>query len=124
MICLFWKYKGLMRRLPVLMALLAGFMFAAAPAAKSFVPTKAASAAESQLQDPLSAAGEELPVFAPGYTALAQVAQLQIFFFQPAILPALTPLVEIVEQAPATVPRLCTPYFRTLFRQIISPNAP
>ncbi|EMR01112.1 hypothetical protein [Cesiribacter andamanensis] len=124
MICWFWNYKGLMRRLPVLMALLAGCMFAATPAGKSFFPGVSAGAQEVQLQDQTAASGEEIPVFEPGFSALAQVAPLQLFFFQPAFVPALTPLVEIVEQAPATVPRLFTPYFRTLFRQIISPNAP
>lgn len=129
MIHWFWKNKPLMRRLPVLMALLAGFMFVGRPV--QTVPGGKAHifAGKFQTQQPFQAdekapAGEELPVFEPGYLALAQVAPLQIFLYQQAILPVLTPIVEIVEQAPASVPDLVNSFHRILFRRIISPNAP
>lgn len=111
-----------MHRLPVLMALLAGFMFTAMPAGKSYASN--AQQHEHLQQDKQSPNGEELPVFEPGCTALAQVAPLQFFFFQQAPVPAIVPLVEIVEQAPANKPRPINRLHRTLFRQIISPNAP
>lgn len=124
MINWFWKHRNLMHRLPVLMALLAGLMFTAMPAGKSYAYASNALQHEHLQQDKQSANGEELPVFEPGCTALAQVAPLQFFFFQQAPVPAIIPLVEIVEQAPANKPRPINRLHRTLFRQIISPNAP
>lgn len=121
MISWFSKHKTFVHRLPVLMALLAGIMFTAMPAGKTLA-FGAAPLQKEQVQK--SATGEEVPVFEPGFSALAQVAPLQIFYYQPAIVPVIIPLVEIVEQAPANVPDLVNSYRRTLFRRIISPNAP
>lgn len=129
MIRYFWKNRTLMRRLPVLMALLAGLMFVGRPG--QALPTGKAYSMVGKLQlagqfkaDQKAPNGEELPVFEPGFQALAQVAPLQIFLYQPAFLPVFNPLVEIVEQAPVNVPDLVNGYHRILFRRIISPNAP
>ena len=124
MIRWFWKYKTLMHRLPVLMALLAGFMFTAMPAGRAYGLTGVDSAKEQIQKEHQSSTGEELPVFEPCFQALAQVAPLQFFFYQPAILPVIIPLVEIVELAPASIPDLVNSHHRILFRRIISPNAP
>ncbi len=123
MINWFWKHKNLLHRLPVLMALLTGLMFTAMPAGKSYAAGKSFSVTQLQ-KDHKSATGQELPVFEPGCTALAQVAPVQFFFLQQVPIPAFTPLVEIVNLAPASMPRPINRLHRTLFTQIISPNAP
>ena len=132
MIRWFWKHRTLMHRLPVLMALLAGFMFTSMPAGKplAFTSLYAAQAGDGEAEHGKSTqakkanSGEDVPVYEPGFSALAQVAPLQFFFYQPAFLPVIIPLVEIVEQASVRAPDLVNSFHRILFRRIISPNAP
>lgn len=123
MIRLFWKHKEGMHHFPVLLALLAGLLLIGAPGGKAVFSIDGGTRQQEQLSKK-DAAGEEMPVFEPGYSALAPVAPLQLFFTQALAVPVLAPIVELAEPAPAGVPRLINSYFRILFRSIISPNAP
>ena len=105
-----------------MVALLAAFVFSASSGLR---PLLQESNQQVQLQQDGHDQGDERPqaYFNFGCNALAPVAQLAVL--HQVFLEAPLPPVTHIEEKPAALPPLrVDPYFRTLLRLIISPNAP
>lgn len=116
------QISSFLKQVSLVVALFAAFVFSASNGLKPFHQE---SARQVQLQQDAHDQNDERPQAYVdfGCNALAPVAQL--VFLQQIMIKAPLPPATHIEEKPASLPPLrVDKYFRTLFRLIISPNAP
>ena len=116
------QIRSFLKQVPLLVALLAAFVFSASNGLR---PLLQEANIRAELQQDSQDQKDERPQasFDYGCNALAPVAQL-VFLHQFFVEAPLPPLFPVKEESVALPLLRVDPYFKTLFRLIISPNAP
>lgn len=111
-------FSSFLKQVPLMVALLAAFVFSAGNSLRTALPGVPQQVQEQQEEN-------ERPVAYLDYaiSALAPVASF-IFSQSPFVGAPLPALLHVEQKLPPLPPLRADRYFRTLFRLIISPNAP